>query len=187
MSEAIDWEQQWAIHSPGFKNGHTTVPLSKNQTIKLFPGPGFGDYSHPTTQLMLSEILKKTKNQIIFDIGCGSGILSIAASKLGAKKVYACDISQDAIMHTQFNANENDTPIFFSKPHEKPIVLMNMIFSEQKEAWETYRLPFQFLITSGILISEKDSYFEYAQNQNWQLISETESSGWLCCTFKELV
>ncbi len=186
MSTKINWEEQWAIHSPGFKNGFTTIPLSDSQSIQLLPGPGFGDYSHPTTKLMIEAMIGQVSGKSTFDIGCGSGVLSIAAAKSGAQDLYAIDICEEAIEHTKKNARFNDLNISFSPPKTKPVILMNMIFSEQKPAWATHCLPFDLLITSGILISNKAEYLNYANSQKWELLSQSESDGWLCFTFKDL-
>jgi len=184
----INWEEQWALHSPSFEKGKAHISLQAGDRFPLSPGPGFGDGSHPTTQLMLALLPQYVPGQIVFDIGCGSGILSIAAAKQDASKVYACDIDPRAEAHTRENASlcrvkvQFDVPIAFS---QKPLVLMNMIGSEQKKAWSNHKTPFHRLITSGVLLSEKDSYLNFAKENNWHLESIKESKGWLALVFKE--
>lgn len=183
----INWEQQWANFAHGYVNGKAHIGLPSGGEFQLLPGPGFGDFSHPTTQLMVALMAKHVPNQVVFDIGCGSGILSIAAAKMGAKKVYACDIDPEALLHTEKNAELNSVEIALSRPpsSQKPVVLMNMISSEQENAWKEQSCHFEILITSGILLADKDNYMEFALAKGWRLIDERESEGWLGLIFKE--
>lgn len=187
MSAEIDWEEQWATYAPGFKNGKAHVKLPTQNTLELLPGPGFGDFSHPTTRIMVDLMTCFVSNETIFDIGCGSGILSLAAAKMGAKKVFACDIDEAAVKHTSQNAKLNHIDVEFNGPNNspKPLVLMNMIFVEQRLAWEERKLPFKMLITSGILTTEKKDYLTYAYSQGWQLLHEASLHGWLGYVFME--
>lgn len=188
MSNAIDWTAQWALYAPAFKNGLAHILLPTQEEIQLSPGPGFGDFSHPTTQLMVELMAPYLAEQIVFDIGCGSGILSLAASKMGASQVYSCDIDPDAVSHTKQNAELNQCPLFFAIPSrflKKPVILMNMIGREQEMAWDSQKRPFQFLITSGILTGQKETYLQFAEKQNWQLVKCKEKDNWLGCIFKE--
>ena len=76
--------------------------------IELDPGLAFGTGSHPTTRLCL-EWLEQHLNggESVIDYGCGSGILAIAAARLGAKSVIAIDIDAQALTSTQANARAN--------------------------------------------------------------------------------
>ncbi|NGX26501.1 MAG: Ribosomal protein L11 methyltransferase [Chlamydiae bacterium] len=187
MSAEIDWEEQWAIHAPLFKDGKAQIKLPTHNTIELLPGPGFGDFSHPTTKLMVDLMTCLVPNEAIFDIGCGSGILSIAAAKMGAAKIFACDIDPEAVEHTKKNAALNQLDIVFETPPScSPVILMNMIFSQQKIAWQQHKLPFTTLITSGILTTEKKDYLTFAYEQGWQLLNEASLDGWLGYVFKEI-
>lgn len=79
-------------------------------TIRLLmdPGMAFGTGTHPTTQLCLALIEAHLKpDEAVLDLGCGSGILAIAAAKLGAKFVLAADIDDDSIRATKENAEIN--------------------------------------------------------------------------------
>jgi ribosomal protein L11 methyltransferase len=77
--------------------------------LRLDPGLAFGTGSHPTTQLCLSWLdIFLRPEEIVLDYGCGSGILAIAALKLGAGKVVGVDIDPNAITASQENARIND-------------------------------------------------------------------------------
>ncbi len=76
--------------------------------IRLDPGLAFGTGSHPTTALCLAWLSDKNLNsQSVIDYGCGSGILAIAASKLGATRVTAIDIDPQALSATRDNMHRN--------------------------------------------------------------------------------
>ena len=76
--------------------------------IRLDPGMAFGTGSHPTTALCLAWMAHENfNNQSVIDYGCGSGILSIAACKLGAKRVFGVDIDPQAVDASLENARRN--------------------------------------------------------------------------------
>ena len=82
--------------------------------IILDPGLAFGTGSHPTTHLCLDWLTKTIEpQQTVLDYGCGSGILAIAAKKLGAKKVLGTDIDLQAIEASVYNAKQNQVDIDF--------------------------------------------------------------------------
>jgi ribosomal protein L11 methyltransferase len=77
--------------------------------VRLDPGLAFGTGSHPTTSLCLTWMGDKSfHGQSVIDYGCGSGILAIAASKLGAESVFAVDIDPQALDASTENAIRND-------------------------------------------------------------------------------
>ena len=76
--------------------------------VRLDPGMAFGTGHHPTTRMCL-EVIERvvTSGDDVLDVGCGSGILSIAAAKLGAERVVGLEIDADATRVAQSNANIN--------------------------------------------------------------------------------
>jgi ribosomal protein L11 methyltransferase len=187
----IDWTAQWASHGLDYHDGYVHVDLRSygcERTIRLEPGPGFGDLSHPTTRLVLELMATKVKGQSVIDIGCGSGVLALCAVAMGAKTVHAIDIDTAAIAHAQVNAKLNDMEhqVLFELPHpipdEKWVILMNMIRSEQEVAWQSLKQIHQIsgiCLTSGIMMNEREEYLQQTRKWNWKLISEVESEGWL--------
>ena len=96
--------------------------MSKSKIlIKINPGLGFGTGHHPTTKMMLEKMEDlKFSNKKILDFGCGSGILSIAAKKLGAKTITALEIDDLAINSAKENikfSNLSDIDIRLSLIH----------------------------------------------------------------------
>ncbi len=83
-------------------------PAENGIILELDPGLAFGTGSHPTTRLCLEWLEKNVKtDDTVLDYGCGSGILSIAAKKLGAKETTGVDIDPQAIITSLENATRN--------------------------------------------------------------------------------
>jgi ribosomal protein L11 methyltransferase len=189
----IDWEAQWRQFAPCFKEGKAHIDLSPFGILKLVPGPGFGDLSHPTTRLVLDLLRSHVKEKDFLDIGCGSGILSLAALMMGARFSYAIDIDRDALLHAHKNAilNTLENRIFLSlhlpkKHFNFPVIAMNMIFSEQKIAWNSLshlNKRNMIIITSGILNSERKMYLQWSENNQWKLLEEHNESEWKAFVF----
>lgn len=169
----IDWNEQWALHVPNFNEGFAHVRLNENISFKMAPGPGFGDLFHSTTRLILGMLPEKISGTVI-DIGCGSGVLSLAVKLLGADKVIGIDIDEGAVEHPKENAKLNGLDCFFGKSlprvPKNPLILMNMISSEQKVAWEALpKFANCLLITSGYPVEEKDPpHFEKRELEGWK-------------------
>jgi ribosomal protein L11 methyltransferase len=88
-----------------------TPPEPDRINIILDPGLAFGTGTHPTTALCLEWLDRHIDAQpVVIDYGCGSGILAIAALKLGAKKVIAVDHDEQALMATLANGEHNQIP-----------------------------------------------------------------------------
>jgi ribosomal protein L11 methyltransferase len=86
-----------------------SAPNADAINIVLDPGLAFGTGSHPTTHLCLAWLAQTVSTQnTVLDYGCGSGILAIAAKKLGAANVVGTDIDAQAIQSSLYNAEQND-------------------------------------------------------------------------------
>lgn len=197
---AIDWQAQWAAHGHNFQEGYVNVNLESlrraSTPLRLKPGSGFGDLSHPTTRLMLNMIAQFLHKQIVIDIGCGSGILTLAAASMGAPRAYGIDIDLQALEHSQQNAlfNHLEAICSFCSPSdfswhpesESVLILMNMIRIEQLVAWPSLRplhsQPAEML-TSGIRSEERLLYLEHMMSWGWVLKNEQEEMGWLAFHF----
>jgi ribosomal protein L11 methyltransferase len=186
----VIWEKQWELFAPNFKDGKAHIDLTPYEcpeTLQLYSGPGFGDLSHPTTRLVLRLMQPFVKDHVVLDIGCGSGILSLAAAAMRATHVDGYDIDPEAVEHARKNATLSSfaKKIHFStKPPAKipSVLLMNMISSEQAQAWSLIedRIPSSAtLITSGILEENADEYLEWRIRQGWKIKKKLTENGWI--------
>lgn len=115
--EEEEWQESWKEHFHALRVGARTVivptwrtyePRVDDVVISLDPGMAFGTGHHPTTRMCL-ELLERhvQPKDCILDLGCGSGILSIAAAKLGASDVLGLEIDPIAASVAERNVREN--------------------------------------------------------------------------------
>ncbi len=113
-----NWMEAWKQHYKPILIGQRLLilpawlesPEPKRIPIKIDPGMAFGTGTHPTTQLCLELMEVSTDHRpltTVIDVGCGSGILSIAALKLGASKVLGVDIDIESVKNSRENADTN--------------------------------------------------------------------------------
>ena len=113
-----DWADSWKQYYKPIKIGEklVVVPMwekynaeSGEVVVKMDPGMAFGTGTHETTRLCATLLEKYVdKSSKMLDVGCGSGILAICASKLGAKECYAYDIDPVAVKVARENVKDND-------------------------------------------------------------------------------
>jgi ribosomal protein L11 methyltransferase len=161
--------------------------------IVLDPGLAFGTGSHPTTSLCLEWLTKQNlTNQSMLDYGCGSGILAIAAKKLGAMSVVGVDIDAQAVIASNYNAQQNQVSVDFydadSFNHQMfDIVVANILSSALMvlaPALAKYCKAGGKLALSGILqeqyellIARYSEWFDMdapIQNDAWILLTGTK-------------
>jgi len=110
---------------------HTAAP--GRFAVRIDPGLAFGSGSHPTTKLILAYLERNLRGgERVLDYGCGSGILAIAAAKLGAAHVDAVDLDPDAVDTTRANARVNGVRLSAMPPDALPagsydIVIANIL------------------------------------------------------------
>ena len=92
-------------------------PDSRAPLLRLDPGMAFGTGTHPTTRLVLHFLTREIRGgEHVLDYGCGSGILAIAAAKLGAARIGAVDIDPQALQVTTENARANQVDLEVCAP-----------------------------------------------------------------------
>ncbi len=166
-------------------------PDSKAINIKLDPGAAFGTGTHPTTQLCLQWLSSHNlSGKSILDYGCGSGILAIAALKLGAQSAYGTDIDKLAIEAANYNAGQNAASAYFVLPQDLPdkkfdVVVANILSNPLKvlAAALTSRVASGgHLVLSGILERQADDliavYNTHMPELNMSVWKSAE--GWVC-------
>lgn len=118
ITEDIDWVNNWKQFFKSFTVGDFYIKPTweeidtqyKNmKMIEIDPGTAFGTGKHETTQLCIKQLIEYVKEKdTVLDLGCGSGILSIVAKKLGAGKVVMTDIDKAAITASKENFEVNN-------------------------------------------------------------------------------
>ena len=105
-------------------------PADGCAVVRLDPGLAFGTGSHPTTRLVLRFLERELAGgEGVLDYGCGSGILAIAAAKLGAARVDAVDIDPQALEITAANARANRAAVRASRPETLAPKLYDVVVS----------------------------------------------------------
>lgn len=115
-----DWADSWKKYYKPIKTGDRLVivpvwetyePAPGEITVLMDPGMAFGTGTHETTRLCAAMLEKYiTPGCGVLDVGCGSGILAICASRLGAEECFACDIDPQAVKVARENTELNHTP-----------------------------------------------------------------------------
>ena len=115
---AADWAERWKrFHEPVLVGGRLfvrppwTEPRRDTLDLVIDPGQAFGTGGHPTTRLCLELLLGLEPRGSLADLGCGSGVLAIAAAKLGFAPVIAFDSEPAALDATRANARANDVEL----------------------------------------------------------------------------
>lgn len=163
------------------------------KVLHIEPGLAFGTGSHPTTKLCLETLEKYIdENSTVLDIGCGSGILSIASLLLGAKTAFGVDIDSLAVKTAIANAKENDldesrfTAVqgnLSDKVNGKyNVVVANIvadIIMEFNKEVADFLEDNGVYITGGIIENREDEVlFSFAQN-GFEVKERFEEKGWL--------
>ena len=167
-----------------------TAPSEDTINIVLDPGMAFGTGSHPTTSLCLEWLTKQSlDNQSILDYGCGSGILAIAAKKLGAQTVVGVDIDSQAIIASQYNAEQNQVTIdFFDADQfmhqEFNVVVANILSSALMVLAPALAKYCKFdgkLALSGILESQTEA-LTTRYSEWFNMDTPTQKDAWILLT-----
>jgi ribosomal protein L11 methyltransferase len=216
-----NWMEAWKKHYKPIPIGKRLIivpawmesPDAKRIAIRIDPGMAFGTGTHPTTQLCL-ELLEslfeqhpavRNQSPVVMDIGCGSGILSIAALKLGAALALGVDIDEAAIKASRANADANQVPVErlllglgsvaevlagqFVLPvnqqglHQAPLVMANIlapiIIRLFGMGLAKLVAPGGVLVLSGILAEQADGVQSAAQAQGLELLEKRQMGDWV--------
>jgi ribosomal protein L11 methyltransferase len=145
-------------------------------TVVIDPGRAFGTGAHATTRLCLELLFERSRTSVV-DLGCGSGVLAVAAAKLGFSPVFALDVDPEAVAAAGENARRNEVDIeircadvFADELPPAELALANVT----REAVERVggRFNGSELIASGYLASERPA------PAGWQPLDRREAEGW---------
>lgn len=162
------------------------APAGNAVNLQLDPGLAFGTGSHPTTRLCLKWLDTQLKGgESVLDYGCGSGILTIAALKLGAGSAVGVDIDEQAIRASNGNAAQNNVQAHFYLPDGLPqgqfdVVVANILANPLRMLGEMLAARTKQggrIVLSGLLAEQSEELGEiYSQ---WFDIEPAETEeGW---------
>jgi ribosomal protein L11 methyltransferase len=182
--EDKDWEREWMDNFHPIRFGSRLwvcpswrdVPDPTAVNVMLDPGLAFGTGTHPTTALCMAWLDAQDLSQsTVVDFGCGSGILGIAALKLGARRVVGIDIDPQAIEASLANASRNQVAdkIELYLPKDQPalqadVVVANILagpLAELSAVISAYVRPGGLLALSGILESQAEQVMAAYRDQ----------------------
>ncbi len=196
-----DWVNNWKQYFHAMPIGKKLLirPLWEKEydtddriVLNIEPGLAFGTGSHPTTKLCLETLEKYIdENSTVLDIGCGSGILSIAALLLGAKSAFGVDIDKLAVKTAIENAKENGfgSPVFDAvngnlsdkvsgKYHVIVANIVADIIMQFNEEVSEFLEDGGIYITGGIIDIRKDEVVRSFEQNGFEIIANYEEKGW---------
>jgi ribosomal protein L11 methyltransferase len=169
------WEDRWREFHHGVRVGRFWVGPPW-ESIVIDPGRAFGTGAHPTTRLTL-ELLQALDPGSLLDIGCGSGVLSIAAAKLGFAPVVGIDLDEAAVEATHANAAVNGVEVTARRADaltedlpETDVALANVQLDVVERLLP--RLRAKRVVTSGYLGRDRPAV------DGWQHVDRREGDGW---------
>ena len=203
-----DWADSWKQYYKPVRCGKRIVivpvwedfcPSETDIVILMYPGMAFGTGTHETTRLC-AELLEEYTHpgDRMIDVGCGSGILAICASKLGASECLACDIDPDAVRVARENTKLNCTPnvqcevsdlVSKVKPVLFDIVAVNIVADviiRLSPDIGRYLTKDAVLIVSGIICERADETVDALRKSGFEPISERRENGWYAAALKRV-
>jgi len=205
-----DWNKKWQIFFTTTKIGEHIVikpsweiflPEEGDIVIEMDPGMAFGTGTHATTRMCLKAIedlvLNGTKQiNSMLDVGIGSGILSIAAAKLGVEEIVGTDIDSVALRYAKQNIEKNrvvdriEVPGYPLKKIEErfDLVVANIlsdILIKLRKDLQSHLGDNGILILSGILDEDVSKVEKRFKSKRLSLIDIYRDTGWICLVFQK--
>ncbi|SKC66117.1 ribosomal protein L11 methyltransferase [[Eubacterium] yurii] len=201
-----NWENEWKKYFNVQKVSDSIVikPSWEEYTAKegekiidIDPGMAFGTGTHETTRMCINAIEKyMNKGDSLIDIGCGSGILSIAAAHLGAEKVIAVDLDKLAVKVSKENVDLNGfsntidvrygdlTDVIDEKADVIVANIIADIIAKLSENIADFIKDGGYFISSGIINDKKDFVISKLKENNFDIIEENNDGEWNCIVSK---
>lgn len=195
-----DWANAWKAYYKPTKVGQRVVvkPTWEDYAIQdgdliieLDPGMAFGTGTHETTSMCIRELEKYVnKDSKVFDIGCGSGILAIAAAKLGAKEVVAVDLDEVAVKVAKENVFENKVEENVSVMHgnltdvikdKADVIVANIIADIIKilaKDVQNFMKEDAIFISSGIILDKVEEVKESLIENGFEIVEVQKLGEW---------
>lgn len=206
-----DWENNWKQYFKPFRVGETFLikpswetcePEEGRKILEIDPSSSFGTGTHNTTQLCICELERRVRaGDRLLDMGCGSGILSVAAHMLGASEVTAVDIDPNAVKIAQENAEKNgfslrthvgdvvgDAALSEAIGSGYDVIVANIVadvIMGMRYILKDKLKPEGTLIVSGILAVRADEVQQSLQDAGFALERRDQSGDWVAMTLHQ--
>lgn len=199
--EDEDWAESWKAFFHTEKIGRRLVikptweayePSGGELVIELDPGAAFGTGTHPTTAMCLRELENLVQEgAVVFDVGTGSGVLAIAAARLGASRVMAGDYDATAVRIAGENIRQNGvenivetgtTDLWSGFSGRAQVISANLIADlviSLLPGLEEHLAPCGHLLASGIITERAEDVKAAVERNGLALVKIIEDSGWV--------
>ena len=191
------WQEKWRESFQPLKVGGFTIvgewleTAADRFTLRVYPGQAFGTGQHQTTQLMITRMeALDLHGKRVLDVGCGTGILAIAAERLGAAEVFGFDIDPDCkqnmARHLAINPTENvslaigELDDFQLQPCD--LILANLTIDVLASLWTRLAdllVPGGWLLCSGILDHQKATALAGIDAAGLEVVEVYRDGEWL--------
>ncbi len=198
-----NWNRLWEANFSPVSIGHELVIHAPFHTIDtsayrhavcIQPAMAFGTGHHPSTRLVLSRMRTlPIKDAVVIDWGCGTGILSIYAEKLGAREVWAVENYPLALDNTRHNLQLNQCrrihPLLADDIHRLPVadgILANIERNTLMKLLPEFRRRLReggWLLLSGIMTADADAMTHAAAEHGFRKVDAASEAGWTALTF----
>ncbi|MBH0229923.1 50S ribosomal protein L11 methyltransferase [Halobacillus yeomjeoni] len=197
-----DWATAWKKYYKPVKISEkiTIIPTWEEYTpvssdeiiIEMDPGMAFGTGTHPTTVLSIQALEQYLeKDDLVFDVGTGSGILSVAAVLLGARHAHAYDLDDIAVKSSQINAELNGVEnqvtsklndLLDGVDMEADLIVSNIlaeiIVQFTDDAYRVVK-PGGYFITSGIISGKKEEVRDRLKDSGFEIVETNRMEDWV--------
>ncbi|MGN0687735.1 MAG: 50S ribosomal protein L11 methyltransferase [Oscillospiraceae bacterium] len=204
-----DWANNWKKYYKPFRVGKSLVvkpswedveAAEGDRILEIDPASTFGTGQHHTTKLVMQTLESVIKGgERVLDLGCGSGILSIAAMLLGAGEITMCDIFENAVKTASENAEKNriskescrafcgniieDTALCEKIGTGYDVVCANIVADviiAMSGIFARFMKPEAKLIVSGIIDERMDEVLAALSENGFAVLSQDNEEGWNC-------
>ena len=204
-----DWANNWKQYYKPFRIGKSLVikpsweqvePKAGDKILEIDPASTFGTGQHHTTKMVMETLETVIKGgERVLDLGCGSGILSIAALLLGAENVTVCDIFENAVKTASENIEKNNFTVEKYRAFCGDIISnsalrgkigggFNVICANivadviigMSGLFADFLAEGGVLIVSGIIDERLDEVLEALSENGWKKVSALNEEGWNC-------
>lgn len=205
--EEEDWANSWkAFYKPEKVGERILIKPSwedyqaepKDLVIQLDPGMAFGTGTHATTVMCLRRLEQVIKGgEKVYDVGCGSGVLAIAAAKLGAGEVLAVDLDTTAVNVAQVNVSDNGVAALVEvregnlldvaqDPADVVVanIIADIIIQVIPDVARKLK-PGGLFISSGIIDDRAEEVLEHLQGAGFESIERDAMGGWVAFTARK--